>query len=581
MATWWVRGVQYSGGTNDGTSDANAFIGTKRLSDKLNDGTVQSGDTVEFSNTNGPFTIAEAADWPASVGITTALSNTSAGGIILGSAQGAASSLSGRRLSMQNGTGQAHIDYRGATATGQRAVAALRLRGEDWTLSAPKITAPNWAYIRSSTGSTRIAGPTVGGDAEQASFENIGLMALGSGFTIEDFDLSGGFGWCRYALYVGVNASQVSGASNNKQVTIRRGQLYGCHSGFQIQPFGPTGTDNDYEMRPGTRLLLHDVFIDQACWGIYPGELIKARNAAGHGNGGGMLGRWAGRAIMRDFEATGEYQDGFAMGFDSGVICLRPYIHDIGIPLIDEWQWGTSWTLQTGLANGEGNGVKMGLSSATGTGVPPTTWLGTDGTSSGLETNINLPELRNILHGARIVNCQGMGVTSNNSSGAFIGSCEIFDTGRQGIALFMPAGKVGNFFLHNNFIRKLTSEPTNAPLHIQAGCRVWAYNNVSYSNQAVGTQRDVIIDSTSGLVKDKNLLVTGRIGGSNAAGWNTANDISVQVPPWTDGAGLPAGHALRTAGTRAGIQAARSHGANRSRSGALWPAGNLPLGCYQ
>lgn len=573
MAEFWVRPK----GSARGSAD---FVGWKELENAINAGTVTYGDRVEHDASQGPFGQLDRADYPCGAGATSALDYLSSGGVMFGTSQGANSKASGITFSFQNATGQAVVDMSGGSLTDptHRTVAAFRVRGEDIKVLGLHAKASKWNYLFSGSspaGGTRLSGS---GDAETKSRENMVLVVAGNGNVIEDCDLDGSSAFSRFGLYLAPSCDAEPNASPNKTTTVRRVTMHGVCNGFLVEPRGAKqSTSTYYDMHAGNRVIIEDCFSYDACWGVAPGMSKAPYNSQAHGNGGGAYGRWYGtrELIIRRFEGTGGFQDGLATGSAAYSIIDDCYIHDLGDPSYQYWEYdGTvkQWVLKTKSNSTEGNAIKLGLGSRDGTG--PLVWLGDDGIIGG---DLKVDEVRNIVIRCRIRNVRGMGITGNSGRGLFIHGNEIYDTGSQGIGLFVVNTNEGWFFVSNNFVRKLTTDPSNFAFSVQSHCRVEAHNNVFWSNPDVSTQRDVSYTGST-LIKSNNLLVTGRINGS---AWGAAGaDLPKQTPAWIDGVGLGQGDPLRVAGNRAAILRARSYGANRNRLGEHWATGVMPVGCY-
>lgn len=584
MPTFYFAPKHFSGGNGSGSNASNPIKGFAALNAAMVGGTIQAGDLCIAVGTQGPFTVSELADFP----------NTSratksqrfdfidlAGGILLGSSQGLTSSLSGRTLDFQDVlidmSGQGNLDTDQAT----RMVAVIRFRGEDYTVKNIRTKSGNYNYLfggaTSTAGSVRIAG-TAGADAEARSLENIGIVMLGNGWTLDTAKTDGNNAFSQYGIVFGPSGSTQSGASNGKTCTARNFEMWGSAHGFHCQPYG---TGVAYQVKPGTKLVLENGYAHDPCWGRTPDMAIAPYNAQAHGNGGGVQGVWQGRALIKDFHATGGFQDGLAVGSAVGTVVKYPNIHDIGVEDYQYWSWNATsllWQLTTVANNAEGNGVKMGLGNRDG--VSPSTWLGSDGTPGG---EINVDELRNILIGGQIQRVKAFGVSANGGRGGVIHGTEIYDTGNTSIALFVSSAFRGQWMVSNCFVRKLTSDPGNFCLNVQANIAAEVYNCIFWSNPAVSTQRDVQMTAGTVTRKGGNLLVTGRVNGN----WSSVPggaDLPVQVPNWTIGSGLSSTDPLRGLGVRDAITRLRTHGVNKNGQGNYWPRKNgliaVPPGCY-
>lgn len=537
MATryWRQKGGSQSG-ANNGTSLANAYIGFEAVVSAVNAGTLQDGDTIEFDPTEGAVGFTDKADYPATSSSTTALgSTTAAGGLVCGTSQNLSSSASNITWDFKGG----EINMQGATTSTQRMVAALRLYGEGCSVKNLKIKTGNWAYHRNpSNGSTRVAG---GGNAEDVSDENGGLLMLGNKPFIDNLEVDGGNSHCRWCVYIGLRDDNLGGTPNTTG-ELKNMLLYGAAQGIKVASSGGSGED----WEPGTRLLVHDFEVHTACWGKSGSMSLQGYNAARHGNGIGCLGNHWGGVEFYDFKISGEWQDAAAL---IGGVIRDGLIENIGAETIDWWVWNSGtqlWQLNGLITNpGDyGNGVKFGLGGSDG--ASPTDWMGLTGGSAG--GTYNQREIRSIAQRLRIYNCQAHGVTMNDTGGHFLDSLEIDDTDNAGISTQPGSGGTSNVFICNTYVRKVDNQPSNYALWVRQNTKLWLVNSAFVSNPSVSSQRDVFFDSSNVTValKDKNLLGTGRSGGSYTQGTDLASPGS--VPSWTRGFGWDVGSTYRSGG---------------------------------
>jgi hypothetical protein len=544
MATyWWKKKVGVS--TGSGTF-ADPWNGAKVLDGKNNDGTVNNGDTVEFHHGDGAVTLAsDGADWACTASISTRLlpgdsqgtTSTSATrytnvrGILFGTSMGPESTASGITFSFNNVTGSGFaIDMRGATSTTQRMFAALRIKGEDIVVTGLKVNPPDWAYICDHSVDppiTRIA-PISGLQAEQVSHENGALWVYGNGNTIENCEVDGSDGWCRYGIMMYVSAEGVPTASANKVGYVRNNTFRGCLTHFEIQAYG-TGT-NGYHLEKPTYVHAYGNTSVNFCWGRSALHLpTTTGNAASHGNGIGVQGRFFGGCFVYQNVITGDVQDAIAVGSSAGTMVYKNYIYDIGQPTYTEWYAnGTVWDTRVVTNTGDaGNGIKLGLTNRDGTS--PSTWLGTDGTANTTTASLQVAELRNVCAHNVIHNTNGSGVTLNNGRGALIHGNQITDPRGAGLLLSMAPDttKRGQVMVTHNYVKKTDGDGTNGSsnfaCNIQSGVHVSLYNNIFWSNPAISAHEDLRWAGATLIGKDKNVMVTNRAVGT---GYNTTGDMN-------------------------------------------------------
>lgn len=585
MATYICKGKGTVSGLNNGGAGNDAFNGTKALANAINAGTVHGDDIVRFE---GAFGLAEMADWPCGRLVSEKLqANTPGhGGVYFGTGMGSTSTASGIRFEFTGPNGQSTWDMAGATSETERMVAALRIQGEDITVDSVDIRPADWNYIFGAAGATRIAGVSAATDAEQRSDENMGLMLMGNGNTVDGGTIDGtgsSSRFCRFGVYKCPSQANVSGASSNKTGYTRNLTVRGVGSGGQCQPFGGGSQANGdmYDLKPGTREYFHDLVISGGAWGISPTYLTSgAGNAAKHGNGWGISGRFFGGAEIYDCNVSGGFQDGFGVGVAAGAVVRDNYIHDLNQQTVTWWVWNTTtakWEQATVADNHEGNGIKFGLLNKDG--GSPTTWLGDDGTIPALGDNLRVAEMRNIIVRNRIYRVNGAGITSNMSRGGVVHANEIDSTGGTGLLLVGMSGQEpGNVWISNNFVRKkdLAYSYQNDCLRIEAQYRVWLYNNILWSDPATSSY-DLYNESSLALVSAGNLLVTGRTRGSTA--YSGSSDLAAQTPAWTQGVGLASSSPILGAGSPLAFDA-RTYGITRNRMKARFTLAAPNVGPY-
>lgn len=587
MSIFWVKPKGQGAGLKDGSSLANAIDGTKALKTLIDNGTIRGIHDIYFV---GGFTLAEMVDWAGGSGSGVAAgtrlyaNNPGNGGIWFGSSQGSTSTASGLRFHWSTPEGQAVFDMRGATSVAERMVAAFYARGEDITLINPHIYPGTWDYV-GVNGTTRIAGSSASSDAENRSDENNGIILLGNGNVIDGGLIDGTLSterFCRFGVLKGPSQKNVSNASAYKTGIIRNLIIKGVGSGGITQPFGGGSTANGdlYDLRPGTRELMYGVKISDGAWGYSSGRLsTTGGNAAKHGNGWGVSGRFFGGFEFYDSEITGQYQDGFGCGVAAGAVCRDNYIHDLNSQSVKWWIWNVStgkWELDSVTDNTEGNGVKTGLLNKDG--GSPSVWLGTDGVIPSNGDNCRVAELRNLILRNRIINVNGAGITSNMSRGCVYHANEIDGAHHAGILLVSMSGQnPANIWISHNFIRKVGLAYSNNAdcLRIESQYRVWLYNNILWSDPNA-TAYDLYHGTSQAVVSKGNLLVTGRTRGN---AYNGANDLASQTPSWTPGVGLHPSSPLRGAGTPDAFNA-RTYGMTRNRLKQRFDLTNPNVGPY-
>jgi hypothetical protein len=430
------------------------------------------------------------------------------------------------------GSGYA-FDMRGATTNSQRMIAALRIKGEGITVTGFKCYPPDWAYICDHSvdpPTTRIAGVS-GSQAEQMSNENCGLFVFGNGNTIEDCEIDGSDGWCRYGIMMFVSGAGISDASDDTIGYLRNNTVIGVLTGMECQQYGGGGTGNSaYALEKPTFVHIYGNLIHTPCWGRSTIHLpTGSGNSAAHGNGIGVQGRYFGGCLVYRNEIYGDTQDGIACGSACGVMVLENYIHDLGQDNYDEWYYNTGsarWDTRNVTSSTEGNGIKLGLNARDNIG--PTTWLGTDGTASTSTLTLMVAECRNIAARNVIRNVNGSGITLNAGRGCVIHANEIIDMRGVGINLTLSpqTGNRGQVIVSHNFVKKLSGDSSGGTSNFCISCNtgnyVHMYNNVFWSNNSISTNRDCRWAGATLVGKDKNVMVTNRADGS---GYSTSGDM--------------------------------------------------------
>jgi hypothetical protein len=581
-ATTYYWKAKTVGGAGAGTV-GDPFNGARALNDAIAAGTVTAGDIVEFDYSDGACTIAsEGADWPNTASITTRFSSGSArnsgttnpAGIIIGSNMVATSTASG--IWFKFDSSQTAVNWSGASNTNRRAWAGIRFQGEGIVVTGCKVIPPNWSYIRDpSTGATRC--PNVNGNAEDASYENHGLIVFGNGCHIHDCHIDGDKTWSGVGILAMAAEEGVTGATSNLRGSVSYCTVNGTITGIQARTYGATG----YDLEVPSGLDFHHNTISDPGWGV-DGTIITSGsgNAAAHGNGLGIQGKWFGNCLIFANEVSGNFQDGIA-GTAAGVVVADNYIHDLNRQSTrTQWYWtGSAWSTQT-VTNQEGNGIKGGLTNKDR--KSGATWLGTDGTPSTTTDSLEVAELRWIYLRNVIRNVQGCGITSNESNGGFIHGNEIIDTNGAGIILVgiakdISVSRESNWYITNNFVKKVTTGPgtsSNACIRYENrsnnSLRVWQHNNILWaSGYPTLTQWEMFVESgTTFMESSKNVLVKARISGT----YSTASDLTdatsladaqlyvASVAGVKTSAGLPVGNSLRTAGVSTPQTASRTHG---------------------
>ena len=569
---YWTPIAQGTSGTNVGT-EANPFRGFKKVSDEIAAGNISGGDNVYRVIGSGPLAMGDREQFTAnSTAVTAAMStalNVAGQGPMAGTSFTASSLASGIRFFMQSTMADPAIDGRNITTNAQRMQAVLRLRGEDIEVHDLCGYAGDWNYIRDGSGNTRIAGTSSTSDAEDRSQENIGLMIVGNGNRVSRAEIDGNSKHCRAGIYMAAMVDSVAGASTNKLNIVEDCEVYGANGGISVQPQG-----GGWDLKSGQRTLIRRCYTHSPCWGREGAMAIAGYNALAHGNGIVLVGKYWGGGEVYDCEIEGQYQDALVLAGGTSLVGRDNYIHDVGqANTYQLWQWNTTtstWNLSASLTNPHGNGIKAGLNTYDGTS--PTTWLGTDGSLTSDSSNqLQVPEVRTLLVRNRIYRCRAFGIATNNSRGTFIHANEIDDTGNSGIVL-QPGARVGNYWVSNNFVRKNDTEPSNFALEVLANSRVALLNNIFWSNINVSTQRDIRWNTAlSVIVKDKNLLVTGRTGGTGT--YPTTGDLTPTTPNWTLGDGTTTASLIGVGSTR--TPEARSYGASRKMTGRLDNPPNL------
>jgi hypothetical protein len=565
-------------GTGAGTV-GDPYNGARALSDAIAAGSVAPWSRIVFDDANGAVTIAsDGADWPSTAAVSSGFSQGSARnggttdprGIIFGDNMVATSKAS--KLWFDFGDGSTtSIDWSGASNINRRAWAGLRVQGEQIVITGLKIEPPNWSYIiDASTGATRIAGTS--GDAELRSFENNGIIAFGNGNHIHNCHVVGDKTWSRYGILMCVAEEGVSGASSGLRGSVAFCTASGCLSGMQVQTFGATG----YDLEIPTGCDVHHNEFTAPGWGhstFLDLSVSGSGNAAGHGNGIGIQGKFFGGVLIYANTITGGYQDGIAAGVSAGAVCADNYIYDLNRTTNrSEWYWtGSAWAVRT-LTNTEGNGIKTGL--ANKDRKSGSTWLGTDGTAAAGTDSLFVAELRPIVVRNIIRNVQGAGVTSNESNGGFIHANEIVDPQGAGILLVglsktADLSRESNWYISHNFVEKSVTGGSSWCFRMESNTnnigRAWLYNNIFWPG---ASQNLMFVGSGYTATGAKNVFVQGTISGT----YSTANDLTdagsktaaqayvTSASGVKTSAGLPAANALRTAGTVTPQTGARTYG---------------------
>jgi hypothetical protein len=572
-------------GTGAGTV-GDPYNGARALSDAIAAGSVAPWSRIVFDDANGAVTIAsDGADWPSTAAVSSGFSQGSARnggttdprGIIFGDNMVATSKAS--KLWFDFGDGSTtSIDWSGASNINRRAWAGLRVQGEQIVITGLKIEPPNWSYIiDASTGATRIAGTS--GDAELRSFENNGIIAFGNGNHIHNCHVVGDKTWSRYAIMNCVAEEGVTGASSGLRGSVSFCTATGCLSGMQVQTFGATG----YDLEIPTGCDIHHNEFSDPGWGNSTWldlSVSGSGNAAAHGNGIGIQGKFFGGVLIYANTITGGYQDGIAAGVAAGAVIADNYIYDLNrTSTRSHWAWnGSTWAVTTVANNvnstAEGNGIKTGLRDKDR--KSGATWLGTDGTAATGADSLFVAELRPIVVRNIIRNVNSSGITSNESNGGFIHANEIVDPQGAGILLVGSRGitdasqsREGNWYISHNFVKKTVTGGSSWVIRFESATnntgRSWLYNNIFWPG---ASQNLAFVGSTYTATGAKNVWVQGTISGT----YSTANDLTdsgsktaaqayvTSASGVKTSAGLPAANALRTAGTVTPQTGARTYG---------------------
>jgi hypothetical protein len=571
-------------GTGAGTV-GDPYNGARALSDAINAGSIAPWSRIVFDDSNGAVTIAsDGADWPCTTGISTGFSQSSAAstsstnpcGIIFGTNLGPTSKAS--KLWFDFGDGSTtSIDWSGASNINRRAWAALRVQGEQFVITGLKLEPPNWSYIIDpSTGATRVAGTS--GDAELRSFENMGIIAFGNGNHIHNCHVVGDKTWSRYAILMCVAEEGASvGPSGGLRGSVSFCTASGCLSGMQVQTFGATG----YDLEIPTGCDVFENSFSAPGWGhssFLSLTGVNSGNAAAHGNGIGIQGKFFGGVLIYKNTITGGYQDGIAAGVAAGAVIADNYIYDLNrTSTRSHWAWtGTAWGVTTVPNNvnstAEGNGIKTGLQNKDR--KSPSTWLGTNGTAASGSDSLFVAELRPIVVRNIMQNVNNNGITSNESNGGFIHANEIVDPQGAGILIVglsktVDLSRESNWYISNNFVKKTVTGGASWVVRLESNTnnigRVWLYNNIFWPG---ASQNLMFVGSGITAVGAKNVFVQGSVTGT----YSTTNDLTdsgsktaaqayvVSSAGVKTSAGLPAANALRTAGTTTPQTGARTFG---------------------
>lgn len=549
MPTFYVRPVGSVSPGGNGLSEATAFNGFSDLQSR-GLALTSSGDTIRFIgtfliseftyNTNGSYTITQGLPGNAFIAP------------IFGTNQVSTSSASGRIFDFRAAT----IDMRGATANTQRMNAGLIIRGESMTILGGLFIAPDWNYLFNDaigTLSTRVPwnagmGSGDGTLSEQASWENGGLIVAGCGNTVDGVTINGAYGnsgWCRHGLMMYISNSGMANATQNLTNTIKNCVVRGALTPISATAFGSGGSI----IVPGTKIRIHDNLVTDPIWGWPAGYVRDEYNAGAHGNGIEVVLQANGLCDVWNNRIIGNFQDGLDFGAAGMCNGFSNYIADIGDPFIRHWQWDASLNSGAGAwwlkyrANTEGNGIKMGLA-AEGTGsVAPSTWLGSDGTAG--STTLMTKEQFNRAWGNTILRVNSIGITNNSGRGCFIHANEIIDAKAGGINLFSTTA--GNHCVTNNYV-KLRDDANNTAAALYHGNlqRGIVINNILDGGANTACYDYFYVNGAVTITKTNNVYVRNRIGGTPPA--DTVAIASPGTLAWTQGQGLPSGHAYYTSG---------------------------------
>jgi len=348
---------------------------------------------------------------------------------------------------------------------------------------------------------------------------------------------------------------------------------------MQVQTFGATG----YDLEIPTGCDVHHNEFSAPGWGHSTWldlSVSGSGNAAAHGNGIGIQGKFFGGVLVYSNTITGGYQDGIAAGVAAGAVISDNYIYDLNrTSTRSHWAWtGTAWAVTTVANNvnatAEGNGIKTGLRDKDR--KSPSTWLGTDGVAATGADSLFVAELRPIVVRNIIHNTNSSGITSNESNGGFIHGNEIVDPQGAGILLVGSRAisdpgqsREANWYISNNFVKKTVTAGSSWVIRHESATnntgRAWLYNNIFWPG---ASQNLMFVGSGYTVVGAKNVFVQGSVTGT----YSTANDLTdagsktaaqayvVSSSGVKTSAGLPVANALRIAGTTTPQTGARTYG---------------------
>jgi hypothetical protein len=569
MAQYRVAPKSYAGSGGNGstwTPGASGPMTVKQMADAIAAGTIVASDEILFAGSHGQYTLSDASDWPnaGTAGQAISQGSTNAGGIIFGTSQGTASKASGITFNGMGDGARAYFNMAGATTRTQRQAYALAFRGEGMRIFGFQVRAADWDYIAE----VNTAPPGGTNQAETLSWENIGMFIFGNGNTVEDciIDCYSGVGSLRAMSRYGLGfmlSTEPMGASFGRHLKtiVRRNLITGAFMGLRVDPGGPGSSGS--ALRSGCTVEVYSNKIMRPVFGRRATDPDQPFNAASHGGHASLAFIAKGSSCFNDNYMAGDCQDACDLICNGLDVCWN-VVEDVQAINPTIWTWtGSAWVQAAPVAR-QGNGLKLGLSGLEGT--PPTSWLGTDGTSGSLGV-----ELAQRVVGNKIRRVSSIGITSNASGGHFIAHNEVIDAGTACFATFGISGS--NFFLAHNYGRLADSSLSGSGVldTSTAGVRVTEYNNIwnAGPNAATRNAYDAVYrqGTTGARTGVKNVFVTGRRSYFNSSPTNVfGNDVNAgnaQSINYVEGKGFPSGDVLQGQGSSAWFEECRS--ANMSR----------------
>ena len=537
MATYHVAPKGTVTGANNGGSGNDAWNGLKKLATSIGGSTVP-GDTIIFDGDKGPFGFADNADFAYTGALTGAFTYAAgSSGPLIGSSALSGSTASGRIFQFGSSAGQAVVDMHrsdGNHIASERMYAALYIQGEGMTILNPKVIAPNFNYLKA------VNGPN--SQAESISTENYGLRVSGNGNTIDTAELHGYAdtqGFCRAALTLAHQLSGTAGLTSRISNIKTRGAHFGVDVTIQ-------GGSTQYS----GQFFATDIDSDKCSWGSTAELGFVTGNAGTHGGHVSLSGNWR-YAVVDRLRGRGVCQDGIDL---IGVNCqLRNSdLRGMYAPGVMSWIWDVPtskwvWGYTAGVT---GNGVKMGYVAS---GTSPTTWRGPDGVVGG---TYGTDENRNSCIGTTIEDCM-FGIFSNTGNGLFVHGNEVYGAVYGGITMNSYPSRA-NYWVSNNYAQLAAGAAATidaAAGQFTTNAALILVNNIFDSSLTTGAYDIWWASLLAPMLKDKNLLVTGRVKQTQA--YPTTGDIAPFDPGWVKEVGLPAGSPLIRAGRHNGYRTDR------------------------